>query len=409
MGKNIISNIKTNSALSDGFKNIKKQLAPGRKPCDCMARDHPLIGNCLGCGLIVCEQQKSGPCLFCSTLVVSKNEWKILGKNDNDSVKLMMELTASDPVNASNLTGNLEKAIEFREQLLIADSDGTRINKVHDLQGDYIDIESDTYLTADERIQIESRKAELEMLHRQKKKKIFIDMDFMNKTIKEEKNNRDEKIDYSKDHIIQDILRCAYSRLHKLEETNSDKYEIIPRVNFVPVYDELYSKHDLKENVEISKELMTTIYNNCCDEALFTEVDSKGFCLSLEQPLASLLVNGFEKHIPWKSFLDIKGPIYIASATKKLNDDELSNSIKKYKIEFPIGCIIGRCILTSCHPIEEYQELFPTTKITTKGNGFILIFSVFEELPRPIPYLSEESFGKLNSNILQTVQQLLDL
>uniref|UniRef100_A0A0K0E8G2 BZIP domain-containing protein n=1 Tax=Strongyloides stercoralis TaxID=6248 RepID=A0A0K0E8G2_STRER len=410
MGKDIIPNIKTNSALRDGLCSLKSQIKPGRIPCDCMARDHPLIGNCLGCGLIVCEQQGSGPCLFCSTLVVSKDEWNILGKNNNDSVELMMRLTASDPLNVPSTKNNLEKALETREQLLEADSDTSRRNKVHDLQGDYIDIESNAYLTNDERHQIESRKAELDMLHRQKKKKIFIDLDFMNETIKERENCRNETVDYSKDHIIQDILKCAYARLHKLEEECEDsKYEIIPRGNFTPIYDDVYSKNELKDNPKISKEIMSEVYNSCCDEALFTEVDSKGFCLSLEQPLASLLVNGIEKHILWNTFLDIKGPIYIASATKNISDKELNEIKIKYKMDFPIGSIIGRCILTSCHSLNEYNDLFPISKVTKKGDGFVLVFSVFEELPCPIPYLSEEGFTRLNTNLLQTVRNLLEL
>uniref|UniRef100_A0A0N5CDD7 Zf-C2HC5 domain-containing protein n=1 Tax=Strongyloides papillosus TaxID=174720 RepID=A0A0N5CDD7_STREA len=409
MGKDSVPNIKTNSALSDGLRILKKQIKPGRIPCDCMARDHQLIGNCLGCGNIVCEQQRSGPCLFCSTLVVSKDEWHVLEKNDNDSIKLMMELTASDPLNALSKNDKLGKAIEFREQLLQADNDSSRINKVHDLQGDFIDIESNAYLTSDERRQIESRKAELDMLNRQKKKKIFIDLDFMNETIKERENNRNETVDYGKDHIIQDILRCAYARMHNVEDDEDSKYEIIPRGNFTPIYDETYSKHSFKENPKISKEMMTEVYNNCCDEALFTEVDSKGFCLSLEQPLASLLVNGIEKHVYWGTYLDIKGPIYIASATKNISDEELDEKRKKYKIDFPIGSIVGRCILTSCHSLNEYNDLFPSSKITKKGDGFVLIFSVFEELPCPIPYLSGEGFTRLNTNLLQTVKNLLEL
>lgn len=44
-------------------------LLPGRQPCDCLAQKHKLINNCLSCGRIVCEQEGSGPCLFCGSLV----------------------------------------------------------------------------------------------------------------------------------------------------------------------------------------------------------------------------------------------------------------------------------------------------------------------------------------------------
>ncbi|CAG2065699.1 unnamed protein product, partial [Timema podura] len=44
-------------------------LLKGRHPCECQASKHRLINNCLKCGRIVCEQEGSGPCLFCYTLV----------------------------------------------------------------------------------------------------------------------------------------------------------------------------------------------------------------------------------------------------------------------------------------------------------------------------------------------------
>lgn len=40
-------------------------LLPGRVLCRCNARRHELFYNCLSCGLIVCEQQRDGPCLVC--------------------------------------------------------------------------------------------------------------------------------------------------------------------------------------------------------------------------------------------------------------------------------------------------------------------------------------------------------
>ncbi len=44
-------------------------LLPGRHSCECLAQKHKLINNCISCGRIVCEQEGSGPCLFCGSLV----------------------------------------------------------------------------------------------------------------------------------------------------------------------------------------------------------------------------------------------------------------------------------------------------------------------------------------------------
>lgn len=44
-------------------------ILPGRHGCECLAQKHKLINNCISCGRIVCEQEGSGPCLFCGSLV----------------------------------------------------------------------------------------------------------------------------------------------------------------------------------------------------------------------------------------------------------------------------------------------------------------------------------------------------
>ena len=51
-----------------GINDIQRMdvLIPGvSMKCDCEARRHKLIQNCLNCGKIICEQEGRGPCMFC--------------------------------------------------------------------------------------------------------------------------------------------------------------------------------------------------------------------------------------------------------------------------------------------------------------------------------------------------------
>ena len=52
---------------------------PGRHACECQARKHDLVSNCVSCGRIVCAQEGSGPCLFCGSLVVTREEQEVIG------------------------------------------------------------------------------------------------------------------------------------------------------------------------------------------------------------------------------------------------------------------------------------------------------------------------------------------
>lgn len=49
--------------------NLLSVILPGRHVCECQAAKHKLINNCTRCGRVVCDQEGSGPCLFCGHLV----------------------------------------------------------------------------------------------------------------------------------------------------------------------------------------------------------------------------------------------------------------------------------------------------------------------------------------------------
>lgn len=68
-------------------------LLPGRHPCQCLATKHKLINNCTQCGRIVCEQEGSGPCYFCGSLVATQIELDQIILGTKQSIKLRNKLT----------------------------------------------------------------------------------------------------------------------------------------------------------------------------------------------------------------------------------------------------------------------------------------------------------------------------
>ena len=61
--------------LSEGSSGSSQ--IPGRHACECQARKHELVSNCVACGRVVCAQEGSGPCLFCGALVVTREEQEV--------------------------------------------------------------------------------------------------------------------------------------------------------------------------------------------------------------------------------------------------------------------------------------------------------------------------------------------
>ena len=106
--------------------------------CECQASKHKLIGNCLKCGRIVCEEEKSGPCYFCGNLVCTKEEREKISRGSNKGDQLKAELMSRNWKGFDVITQNLsslqlaestdddklKKAIAHKDKLI--DYDRTR-------------------------------------------------------------------------------------------------------------------------------------------------------------------------------------------------------------------------------------------------------------------------------------------
>ncbi|CAB1338971.1 unnamed protein product [Coregonus sp. 'balchen'] len=126
-------------------------LLPGRHSCECLAQKHNLINNCMICGRIVCEQEGSGPCIFCGTLVCTKEEQEILQRDSNKSQKLRKKLMegASErdylPHQEAKMKAGLEKALQHKDKLLEYDKNSTRRTQVLDDESDYFATDSNQF------------------------------------------------------------------------------------------------------------------------------------------------------------------------------------------------------------------------------------------------------------------------
>ncbi|ORY99307.1 putative zinc finger motif, C2HC5-type-domain-containing protein [Syncephalastrum racemosum] len=70
---------KNEMTLETALKELDIQTSTDskRRPCQCQATKHPLLTvapNCLNCGKIICTQEGTGPCTFCGTPVLSKEQ-----------------------------------------------------------------------------------------------------------------------------------------------------------------------------------------------------------------------------------------------------------------------------------------------------------------------------------------------
>ncbi len=128
-----------------------------RVSCICQAVRHKLIGNCLKCGRIVCDQEGSGPCYFCGNLVCTKQEYEKIRSGSNKGNHLREELMKkgwiqSDDDSSSELSR--QKAVEHKDKLLEFNRTSARRTQVIDDESDYFNTNS-KWLNSEQREKLE--------------------------------------------------------------------------------------------------------------------------------------------------------------------------------------------------------------------------------------------------------------
>lgn len=119
-------------------------LVANRKLCDCQARRHRLITNCLSCGRIICEQEGEGPCMFCGTMVSFQG---------GDMPELPPPRVGETDEQLAKKLEAEEKARAFKDRLVEYDRTAAQRTAVIDDQSDFfhMDIEGDSWMSEEVR------------------------------------------------------------------------------------------------------------------------------------------------------------------------------------------------------------------------------------------------------------------
>ena len=131
-----------------------------REKCSCLAKTelggHPLIGNCVSCGRIVCDAEDYGDCLTCGA---SKEtiHWLDLG---------------------SSASAEAASAVEHKDRLVQYDREGTRRTKIYDDSTDWFAEGSDIWKGKAEREEALRRAREFEEQKNKARLGMQVEIDF---------------------------------------------------------------------------------------------------------------------------------------------------------------------------------------------------------------------------------------
>ena len=177
----------------EGVDPSRATLA-GRRLCDCQSAKHGLINNCLRCGRIVCEQEGSGPCLFCGALVCTKREQEQLERGSKKSDQLMKKL--------------LSRAEDHKNKLLEFDAAHEKRTQVIDDESDYFSVDSDKWLSKEQREALRKREAELREERHGSRLNKKINFDFAGRKIVEAESGL-ANYDPAKDEALKKIMEMG--------------------------------------------------------------------------------------------------------------------------------------------------------------------------------------------------------
>ncbi|KFV09347.1 Activating signal cointegrator 1, partial [Pterocles gutturalis] len=389
-------------------------LIPGRHTCECLGQKHKLINNCLVCGRIVCEQEGSGPCLFCGSLVCTKEEQDILQRDSNKSQKLLKKLMAGAensgnldaiskdllPRQEARLKAGLEMAVKHKDKLLEFDRTSVRRTQVIDDESDYFATDSNQWLSKQEREALQKREQELRELRHASRLAKKITIDFAGRQILEEDDGMAEY--HSKlDETIEAINCGTLSKpagSPQAETTLSSGVLVNPHLlQPAPLWvDQTGSLPHRKtiSSLDAGNESGSERNRLRIQDRELQEISDDGWCLSMHQPWASLLVRGIKRVEGRTWYTSHRGRLWIAATAKRPSPQEISELETTYRMllrkdvefprDYPSGCLLGCVDVTDCLSQEQFNEQYPDLS-QESGSPFVFICTNPQEMVVKFP------------------------
>lgn len=430
-------------------------LLKGRRICDCQASEHKLINNCMGCGRIVCEQEGSGPCLFCGEPVYTNEAEQQMAKLKNANPKTQTKAQKKQQQQQQTVkdAAALQQALAQRDRLLEYDKNSEKRTTVIDDELDYFQ-ENSVWLTDAEREKYEQLKSEMQELKHGSRLNRKIRVDFAGRELP------DESVithDYEQQVIRQlAAVSKAASAGGVISLTGHSAMGLGPNLDVAkpPVYRP--SKEQKEWPAQPKHDGLERVYNRVQDKELLEMQDMRQ-CLSMHQPWASLLVAGIKKCVLSKVPMDqselicinffagtrdacgtasiagvcglprpprsrmpktlliwnssIASSIMVDCSSPEIGHQilmrlpVLDNDIN-FPTHYPTSSLLGCVHVDSCLPQEEYRELYPQGE---SDSPYVFVCTKPEQLPLLLPVQGEHKICKYSGKSILQFQLTLIL
>ncbi|XP_054024983.1 activating signal cointegrator 1 [Dryobates pubescens] len=401
-------------------------LLPGRHPCECLAQRHRLLNNCLRCGRIVCQQEGSGPCLTCGALVCTKEEQDILQRDSNKSQKLLKKLMAGAegsgnldarskellPGEEARLKAGLEQAVKHKDKLLEFDRTSVRRTRVIDDECDYFAADSNQWLSGREREALRRREQELRELRHAARRAATLSLDFAGRRVLED--SAPQRYHSRLDETIEAIHCGTLSQPATSPEAESCGVLVNPRLlQPAPLWVEQAGLVPVRRGspgAEPGTEPGAGRSRLRIQDRELQEISDQGWCLSMHQPWASLLVRGIKRVEGRTWYSSHRGRLWIAATARSPSAQEISELEATYRLllqedvefpsDYPSGCLLGCVDVADCLSQEQFKEQHPELS-QESASPFVFICTNPQEMAVKFPIKGKHKIWRLDAKIHQ--------
>ncbi|XP_025206570.1 activating signal cointegrator 1 [Melanaphis sacchari] len=381
---------------TDEGHNRQEVFLKGRHKCNCQASKHGLVNNCLNCGRIVCKQEGSGPCVICGKLVCSNDEKLLLNCNSNKSKELYNQLIEQTVISDID-----NKALEHRNKLLEFDRTSAKRTTVIDDQMDYYSVNSG-WLSSKQREELQKKEEKRQEKKHGSRKTRKIIIDFSGRQVYE--NNESD---------VEDDIDVVSDSKETLS-TVINEHLSNPLIKMDIKFNDNAIKKIKRHTVDLNKPLIQNNpgFSRVQDAELMLMADP-GFCLSMHQPYASLLLLNIKSHEGRTWFTPHRGRLWIASTAKKPSQEDIERVETFYKNlkgdivfpkRYPTGCLLGCVNLVDCLSQEEYISKYPQGE---NESPYIFICEDPILLANHFPIKGQHKIFKLDEKICNAAQKCL--
>uniref|UniRef100_A0A3Q1I3F0 Activating signal cointegrator 1 n=1 Tax=Acanthochromis polyacanthus TaxID=80966 RepID=A0A3Q1I3F0_9TELE len=314
------------------------------------------------------------------------------------------------PRQEARMKAGLEKALQHKDKLLEFDRNSVRRTQVLDDESDYFATDSNQWLSPSEREKLRKQEEELRELRHASRKDRKITLDFAGRQVIDEGNHLTPP---ELDETLKAMNNDSVSESPMYSEGKGGKQSLGQLVNpnimhAAPEWVDVGGGESRRRATEQEKRPKEDKGGEersrlRLQDKELQEMCDGGWCLSMHQPWASLLVKGIKRVEGRTWYTSHRGRLWIAAAAKKPTDQEVAEVEAMYRHiyrkeprfpkDYPTGCLLGCVNVTDCLPQEQFRQQFPDT-CEESASPFVFICTNPQELLVKFPMKGKHKICK---------------